>query len=89
MNPPSTTADQTPRNVARALLAFAFTATAYALFCSSELVSLAYDLPENPTTRPLVVAVENWHLAMEALGTAGISDAIRMAVADLRFVTWD
>ena len=88
MNTSPPAPDPTAQNVMRALLAFAFTALAYALFCSSELVSLAYDLPESPTTRPLVTAVENWHLAMEVLGTAGISEAIRQWVADLRFLAW-
>ena len=78
----------TSDNVRGAICIFASAGLLFALFGSGELVSIAYDLPENDWTVPVVTLAEHWHAAMESLGTVGISQAIREFVADLRLISW-
>lgn len=79
---------ETLRNVRAGFLSFLAAALMFALFGSGELVSMAYDLPEASWAEPLVRAAETWHAAMEALGAAGISEAVREAIAGLRGLGW-
>jgi hypothetical protein len=80
--------DATRANVRAAVIVFLTAGAVFALFGSGEMVSMSYDLPENAWTAPLVAAAERWHGAMEMLGTAGFSQSVRDAVADLRAIWW-
>ena len=47
-----------------------------AVFQSSALVTLAYDLPEGGPSGAIVSLAETWHAAMETLGIAQLSQGI-------------
>ncbi len=80
--------DTTSVNVRAGIVIFIAAGAVFALFGSNELVSMAYDLPENAWTAPLVSTAEDWHQAMQALGPAAAAQAVRDAVAELRLFGW-
>ena len=78
----------TPANVRACAIVFLTAGFLFALFGSDEIVSMSYDLPENPWTVPIVTLAEVWHAQMQALGTVDASQAVRDFVADLRAISW-
>ena len=78
----------TAKNVRTCTIVFLTAGFLFALFGSDEMVSMSYDLPENPWTVPIVSLAEAWHAQMQALGTSDISQAVRDFVADLRAIGW-
>jgi hypothetical protein len=73
----------TGANIRAALITFLVALALMAVFLSASLQSYVYDLRESPVTEPLVAAVEQWHGWMEAIGAAGLSDAIAAEVGRL------
>lgn len=55
---------------------FVFALFLLSVFQSSALLTLAYDLPPNPQSEAVIGVVETWHTAMQAIGTAGFTDAV-------------
>lgn len=78
----------TSGNVRACTIVFLSAGVLFALFGSDEMVSMSYDLPENPWTVPVVTMAEAWHTQMQAIGTAGLSQAVRDMVTDLRTIGW-
>ncbi|MEN0039939.1 MAG: hypothetical protein AAF764_01250 [Pseudomonadota bacterium] len=61
---------------ARCLAIFLAGLLALVVFQSSAMVTTSYDLPENAMSERIVMAAETWHGWMEAMGTAGVTEAI-------------
>ena len=62
---------------------------ALALFQSSSLVTLSYDLEPGPTSEKIIVACETWHGWMQTIGTAGITEYLTDQVSTLHETTID
>jgi hypothetical protein len=66
----------TGANIRAALVVFAVALALMAVFLSASLQSYVYDLPPGPVTDRLAAVVDQWHLWMEDIGAAGLSDAV-------------
>lgn len=89
MEPEKDTRDTTSRNVRDGVVIFVAAGAFFALFGSNELVSMAYDLPENAWTARFVSVAEDWHQAMRALGPADAAQAIRDGISEFRLLGWN
>jgi hypothetical protein len=77
------------RGNARSSLAIMLVAAlVLAVFASRELRLFARDLPGNRVTDVLVAAADGWHGAMQRLGPARISPAIRRIFQRWRDASW-
>lgn len=65
------------------MMAFVFSGLTLCLFQSSSIVTLSYDLPPGSLTELLVSAAEHWHVLMEKLGTAGLTEMVTSFVEDM------
>lgn len=66
----------TPANVRAGLVIFLTALAGLALFRSGDLVSVTYDLPPGEGSEAVVSVAETWDGWMQALGTAGLGEAI-------------
>jgi hypothetical protein len=64
----------TGATIRAALVVFAVALALMAVFLSASLQSYIYDLPPGPITDLLAAYAEQWHLWMEEIGAAGLSD---------------
>ena len=58
-------------------LLFILTLIMLAVFQSSALVTLSYDLPSNSTSELVIGLAEQWHEWMERMGTADLTQTVR------------
>ena len=67
---------QTTRLWPKALALFLFGLIVLAIFQSSALITVTYDLPPHPVTERVVMFAESWHNAMENIGAAGVTEIV-------------
>lgn len=65
------------------LLLFLATLLVLAMFQSSALLTLAYDLDPSPLNEQVTMIAEGWHGWMQTIGTASVTEQIGEAVTEM------